>query len=242
MASSLGDSPVNYAVVGTGFAGAAHVMALKRAPGARVAAVVASTPERAANAAERLGVSRSSASLEEILGDDTVDVIDNCTPNHLHASITRAALEAGKHVLSEKPLAMDSAETAELVAAAAQAGTGTGVCFTYRHFPLVQQTRAMLATRRPHMIRGGYLQDWLLYEDDWNWRLLTSQAGASRAVGDIGSHWIDLVGHITGQPVRRGGARARPPAGHRGPPGAGGAPLPSGGGGGGPPRRRPQGL
>jgi predicted dehydrogenase len=207
MASSLGDSPVNYAVVGTGFAGAAHVMALKRAPGARVAAVVASTPERAADAAERLGVSRSSASLEELLADDTVDVIDNCTPNHLHASITRAALEAGKHVLSEKPLAVDSAETAELLAAADRAGTVTGVCFNYRHFPLVQQARAMLEPRRPHMIRGGYLQDWLLYDDDWNWRLLTSQAGASRAVGDIGSHWIDLVGHITGQPVRRVYAR-----------------------------------
>ena len=102
---------------------------------------------------------------------------------------------------------MDTAETAELVAAAARAGKVTGGCFNYRHFPLVQQARAMLATRRPHMIRGGYLQDWLLYEDDWNWRLLTSQAGASRAVGDIGSHWIDLVSHITGQPVRRVYAR-----------------------------------
>jgi predicted dehydrogenase len=169
--------------------------------------VAASTPERAAEAAARLGVERSTADLDSLLADGGIDVIDNCTPNHLHAGITLAALEAGKHVLSEKPLAMDTGETAELVAAAARAGTVTGVCFNYRHFPLVQQARAMLGSRPPHMIRGGYLQDWLLYEDDWNWRLLTSQAGASRAVGDIGSHWLDLAGHITGRPVRRVYAR-----------------------------------
>jgi predicted dehydrogenase len=182
-------------------------MALKRVPAARVAAVVASTPERAADAAARLGVDRSTADLGELLDDPSIDVIDNCTPNHLHAGITEAALAAGKHVLSEKPLAMDTEETARLVAAAERAGTVTGVCFNYRHFPLVQQARAMLAGRRTHMIRGGYLQDWLLHDDDWNWRLLTAEAGASRAVGDIGSHWIDLVTHITGRNVSRVYAR-----------------------------------
>jgi predicted dehydrogenase len=182
-------------------------MALKRVPAARVAAVVASTPERAADAAARLGVDRSTADLGELLDDPSIDVIDNCTPNHLHAGITHAALGAGKHVLSEKPLAMDTTETADLVAAAERAGTVTGVCFNYRHFPLVQQARAMLDGRRTHMVRGGYLQDWLLYDDDWNWRLLTAEAGASRAVGDIGSHWIDLVSHLTGRRLTRVYAR-----------------------------------
>jgi predicted dehydrogenase len=207
MPSSLDRAPVSYAVVGTGFAGAAHVMALRRVPAATVAAVVASTPERAAEAAAWLGVERSTAEIGELLEDGSIDVIDNCTPNHLHAGITEVALAAGKHVLSEKPLAMDTAETARLVAAAERAGVVTGVCFNYRHFPLVQQARAMLAERTPHMIRGGYLQDWLLYDDDWNWRLLTAEAGTSRAVGDIGSHWIDLVGHLTGRPVARVYAR-----------------------------------
>jgi predicted dehydrogenase len=200
-------SNVRFAVVGTGFAGAAHVEALRRVPGAEVGVVVASTEESARAAAQRLGVAGASGNYRAVLDDGDVDVIDNCTPNYLHAEITEAALGAGKHVLVEKPLAMDSGETGRLVALAAGSNLVTGVCFNYRHFPLVAQARAMLAQGRPHMIRGGYLQDWLLYADDWNWRLLAPLSGASRAVGDIGSHWIDLVQHITGRRMIRVYAR-----------------------------------
>jgi predicted dehydrogenase len=105
---------------------------------------------------------------------------------------------------------MSSRETADLVARAQRAGTVTGVCFNYRHYPLVAEARAMLAdgrTGRPHLIRGAYLQDWLLDAADWNWRLQSERSGASRAIGDIGSHWMDLLQHVTGRRIARGYAR-----------------------------------
>ncbi len=196
--------------MGAGFAGGAHVEALRRVPGVDVAAVAGSTEARARAAADRLGVARSTADYRALLADPSIDAIHNCTPNDLHHQITAAALAAGKHVLAEKPLAMDSRETADLVGRAARAGTVSGVCFNYRHYPLVAEARAMLAdgrAGRPHLIRGAYLQDWLLEETDWNWRLQSERSGASRALGDIGSHWIDLIQHITGRLVARVYAR-----------------------------------
>jgi predicted dehydrogenase len=196
--------------VGAGFAGGAHVEALRRVPGVEVAAVAGSTEARAQAAADRLGVARSTGDYRALIADPSIDAIHNCTPNDLHHQITAEALAAGKHVLAEKPLAMDSRETADLVDRAARAGTVAGVCFNYRHYPLVAEARAMLAdgrAGRPHLIRGAYLQDWLLEETDWNWRLQSERSGASRALGDIGSHWIDLIQHVTGRLVARVYAR-----------------------------------
>jgi predicted dehydrogenase len=115
-----------------------------------------------------------------------------------------AALEAGKHVLSEKPLGLDADETGRLVAAAADAPGTTGVCFNYRHYPIVAEVRERLGRGpAPHLVQGTYLQDWLLAQDDWNWRLEPERAGAARALGDIGSHWIDLIQHVTGRRIAR---------------------------------------
>jgi predicted dehydrogenase len=136
--------------------------------------------------------------------------VHNCTPNDVHASITEAALDAGVHVLSEKPLAYDASEAAKLARAAAEAGVVTGVCFNYRHFPLVQELRTLLASGGDgpiHLVHGAYLQDWLLKRDDWNWRLDSTRAGTSRATGDIGSHWIDLAQHVTGDVITSVSAR-----------------------------------
>lgn len=115
-----------------------------------------------------------------------------------------AALTAGKHLLAEKPLAMDSRETAELFRLATESDRVSAVCFNYRYFPLPRQVRSWLQTGefgQPHLIHGGYLQDWLLYETDWNWRLDSAKAGRSRAIGDIGSHWMDLIQFVTGRPI-----------------------------------------
>ena len=201
---------VRVAVIGAGFAGSAHVEALRRVPGVEVAAVAGSDAARVRAAADRLGVEGATGDYRTLLDDLSIDAVHNCTPNDLHHEVTAAALEAGKHVLAEKPLAMDSTETADLAARAATAHAVTGVCFNYRHFPLVAEARAMLAdgrAGRPHMIRGGYLQDWLLEPTDWNWRLQSERSGASRAVGDIGSHWIDLVQHVTGRRIAQVYAR-----------------------------------
>ena len=192
------------AIVGAGFAAASHLDALRRVEGATALGVLASSPERGREAAERIGVERSYGTLDDVLADDTIDVVHNCTPNHLHHAITRAALAAGKHVLSEKPLGLDVREAEDLAARARSSDLVTGVCFNYRHFPLVQHLREAIRSGTGgvvHLIHGAYLQDWLLFEDDWNWRLESEKAGGARAVGDIGSHWIDLVQHVSGDEV-----------------------------------------
>src|SRR4051812_31087604 len=198
--SGDGAPVIRVGLVGGGFAASSHVDALRRVRGVEVAGLVGSSPERGRAAADRLGAGRAYPDLDALLGD--VDAVHVCTPNHLHGPQTLAALAAGKHVLSEKPLGIDAAEAGRLAAAAAGAGVVTGVCFNYRHFPLVQQARAMVAAGAPaHFVSGSYLQDWLLLPDDWNWRLEVERAGATRAMSDIGSHWIDTVEHVVGDRI-----------------------------------------
>jgi predicted dehydrogenase len=190
-------------VVGTGFIGVVHVEALRRL-GVDVAGVVGSTPERAAAKARSAALPAPYPSYEALLEDPTVDVVHLTTPNHLHFAQARDALAAGKHVVCEKPLAMDSAQTAELVAAAEASGRVHAVNFNQRFYPQCQEARARVAAGdlgEVRLVSGGYLQDWLLYETDWNWRLDPALGGSLRAVGDIGSHWLDLVGFITGRRV-----------------------------------------
>ena len=172
-------------MIGAGFAGAAHVEALRRIPGVHVAAIAASSTDSATAAAARLGIGRATGDYRELVADPRIDVIHNCTPNDLHLEVNLAALEAGKHVLSEKPLGLDGNETGRLVAAAADAPGTTGVCFNYRHYPMVAEVRERLGQGpAPHLVQGTYLQDWLLAQDDWNWRLEPERAGAARALGE----------------------------------------------------------
>jgi predicted dehydrogenase len=192
------------ALVGTGFAASSHVEALRRVPGVEPVGVVGSSPAKAEAFVRRLGLERAYGDVAEMLADDAVGAVHNCTPNRLHAEVNHAVLEAGRHLLSEKPLGRTSAETAPLVAAAASADVVSGVCFNYRHFPLVREARERLAagTGGPvHLVHGAYLQDWLLLDTDWNWRIDPEAGGEARALGDIGSHWLDLVQHVTGDTV-----------------------------------------
>jgi predicted dehydrogenase len=195
---------IRAAVVGTGFAASAHVDALRRLPGVEVAALVGRTQERARAEADRLGIPLAVAAIEEVLADDEIRVVHNCTPNDLHAEINLAVLEAERHLLAEKPLGRTAAEARTQAAAAASADVVSGVCFNYRHFPLVQELRSLVASGRLgplHLVHGGYLQDWLLHDTDWSWRLDPARNGPSRAVADIGSHWLDLVQHVVGERV-----------------------------------------
>lgn len=196
--------PVKVGIVGTGFSATSHVDALRRLPGAQLAAVVGRTTERARAFAERHGIAQAYGSVDELLADESIRVVHNCTPNDLHAELNIALLQAGRHVLSEKPLGRTADEARAQAAAAERAGVVAAVCFNYRHFPLVQQLRAVIRSGELgpiHLARGGYLQDWLLYARDWSWRLDPEQNGPSRAVADIGSHWLDLVQHVTGDSV-----------------------------------------
>ena len=196
--------PVNVAIVGSGFMGAAHVDALRRVPGVQVVAIASVDLPRARELAGQFGIPHATSDWRELLGRDDVHAVHNCTPNNLHFEVNKALLEAGKHVLSEKPLTMTSRESAELVRLARQKGVVTAINFNYRGYPLVQQARAAIARGDLgdlFLVHGHYLQDWLLYDTDYNWRLESKVSGASRAIADIGSHWFDLVQFITGRKI-----------------------------------------
>jgi predicted dehydrogenase len=186
-------------VVGTGFIGVVHVDALRRL-GVEVKGVVGSTPERAA--AKRIAPVYDS--YEALLADESVEVVHLTTPNHLHFAQAKEALAAGKHVVCEKPLATTSAESEELLALAEASSLVHCTNFNIRFYPMNQEARERVRAGELGeiwSIHGGYLQDWLATPTDWNWRLETDKAGELRAVGDIGSHWMDLTQWITGQRI-----------------------------------------
>jgi predicted dehydrogenase len=190
---------IRAAVVGTGFVGVVHVQAL-RLLGVEVAGVVGSSPERAAAKA----IAPVVDSLEALLADGSVDVVHLTTPNHLHHPQAKQVLEAGKHVVCEKPLAMTSEQSAELAALAEASGVVHCTNFNLRFFPLVHEARARVQAGELGEIwnvHGGYLQDWLLYPTDWNWRLEPDRGGELRAIGDIGSHWMDMAQFVSGQRI-----------------------------------------
>ena len=194
---------IGAAVIGTGFIGTVHVEALRRI-GVQVRGVLGSTPERGAARADALGVPQAYASLDDVLADPTVQVVHVTSPNDLHASQAKAVLQAGKHVVCEKPLAMDASQSAELVEVAARTGLVNATNFNIRYYPLNQHARELVADGGlgdVRLVTGRYFQDWLLLDSDWNWRLQPERGGALRAVGDIGSHWLDLMTFITGQHV-----------------------------------------
>ena len=192
-------SDVAAAVIGSGFIGTVHVEALRRI-GVRVAGILGTSPDRAQASARRLGVPKGYADLDELLADD-VQVVHVTSPNEAHAPQVKRILAAGKHVVCEKPLAMTSEESAELVALAASTGLVNVVNFNIRFYPLNQHVSALVADGGigdVRLVTGRYFQDWLLYDTDWNWRLEADRGGALRAVGDIGSHWLDLTSFVTG--------------------------------------------
>jgi predicted dehydrogenase len=195
--------PFTAAVVGAGFIGPVHVEGLRRA-GVSVAGIVGSSPAKSAEAADRLGLPRGYASFEEVLGDPTVDCIHLTTPNRLHFEQAAVALRAGKHVMCEKPLAMTSRESAELVRLAKASGRAAGVAYNIRFYPLCHEAAARMqaggAGDLLH-VTGAYVQDWLLHETDFNWRVLSEDGGELRAIADIGTHWLDLIQFITGQEI-----------------------------------------
>ncbi len=196
-------SPEGIALVGTGFIGPVHVEALRRL-GRPVVGVLGSAPERAQAQARALGIPRAYANYDELLADPAVGAVHITSPNRYHFEQGKRALAAGKHVICEKPLAMTTQESAELVALAAQAPVVAAVCYNVRFYPLCLEARARIAAGAlgdVYHVTGAYVQDWLLYDTDFNWRVLASEGGALRAVADIGTHWLDLMQAITGRAV-----------------------------------------
>ncbi|MCW2850111.1 MAG: oxidoreductase domain protein [Marmoricola sp.] len=197
--------PLRVGLIGTGMIGRVHAHAI-RSSGGRLTRVAASTPERSADAARRLGAEGPAASGEALIASDDVDVVHICTPNAMHHALAEQAIAAGKPVVCEKPLATSVEDAERLVALARTAGVVTAVPFVYRYYPTVQETRALITNGdagRLSLLHGSYLQDWLAGGGATNWRVDPEQGGGSRAFGDIGVHWCDLMEFATGHRITR---------------------------------------
>jgi len=193
-------------IIGTGFIGPAHVEAARRLGNVEILAVAEANQELAQQKAAEMSIPRAYGNYQDLLADPDVQVVHNCTPNHLHFAVNRDILAAGKHVISEKPLAMNTTESKELLSLAESSGLIHAVDFNYRFYPLVQHAREMVRSGEVgdiFAIHGSYLQDWLYLPTDWNWRLVPELSGDSRAVADVGSHWCDLMQFISGQSITR---------------------------------------
>ncbi len=183
--------------------GGTHTEGLRRA-GIEVVGILGSSPEKSRAAADQWQIPKAYDSLPDLLADPDVDSVHITTPNRFHHASAKAALEAGKHVLCEKPLAMNAPESADLVELANRSGRVAGVNYNIRFYPLCQEARQRIARGdlgELFSVTGTYVQDWLLYDTDYNWRVLSTEGGLLRAVADIGTHWLDLVQSVTQQRV-----------------------------------------
>jgi predicted dehydrogenase len=195
---------IRVGVIGGGFIGKIHIEALRRLGYVDVNAIVSRKQETAEAKAKELSIPKAYGDYEDLFNDEDIDVVHLTTVNSLHYPLAKQAMQKGKHVLCEKPLAMNSREAAELLKIARRQKIVHAICHNMRYYPLVKQARAMVRAGEAgdvRLIHGHYLQDWLFLETDYNWRLVSSLSGGSRAVADIGTHWLDMVQHITGQKV-----------------------------------------
>jgi len=195
---------IKVGLIGTGYIGMVHLDMLRRLGGVEVAAVADPNAELARAAADRFGIGRVYGDADALIADPEIEVVHDCAPNNVHFDINAKAIRAGKELLSEKPLALDSRESAELVSLAKDHGTLTAINFCYRYYPVVQEAAARARRGDLGDVRafvGHFLQDWLFFETDYSWRLDPKVAGNANVVADLGSHWFDLVQFITGQKI-----------------------------------------
>ena len=197
-------STIKVAVAGVGFIGPAHIEALRRNPNIEVVSIFHPVPGEAELKAEQLGIPKAYLSYDDLIADESIQVVHVCTPNNLHFEQAKKALLAGKHVVCEKPLATSIAEAEELVELAAKTGLVNAVHFNLRYYPIVRQMKVMREKGELgelYSIIGSYLQDWLFHQTDYNWRLEPDKSGDSRAIADIGSHLMDLIEYISGNKI-----------------------------------------
>lgn len=193
--------PIRTAILGTGFMGRVHLEAVQRVESVEAAAIFGRNQEATSRLAAAFSVPTATSDYHQILGDSSIDAVDISTPNAQHFSMAKEALEAGKHVLCEKPLTTTVAEAKQLVSLAAKHKLRNCVCHNLRYYAQVQQMRALREAGELGeilVVQGTYSQDWLLYDTDWNWRVDAKSAGASRCMADIGSHFFDMAEHVTG--------------------------------------------
>ena len=192
--------PIRTAIFGAGFMGRVHLEAMRRLEYVQAAAIAGRNIEAARRLGAGFSISTFATDYRDLLHDPSIDAVHICTPNAQHFSMAQDALQAGKHVICEKPLATSVEEGEELVSLAARQGVRNCVCHNLRFYPMVQQMRHMCEDGdlgEILIVQGTYSQDWLLYDTDWNWRVDSSAGGPSRCMADIGSHWFDMAEHVT---------------------------------------------
>lgn len=193
-------------IVGFGFVGPHHLDAIRRLGFAEVAAIATSSARTAREKAARHFVPKACGDWRELVADPAIDVVDLAAPTHLHAPVALAAIAAGKHVIVDKPMALDSAEAKRMLAAARRAGVVHAVTFNIRYHAVLQHARALALGGEfgeVRLVRGHYFQEWLLKDTDYNWRLEPGRGGALGMVADAGAHWYDLAEHVTGRRIVR---------------------------------------
>jgi predicted dehydrogenase len=193
--------PIKVAVAGVGFIGPVHIESIRRANNLNVVALFHPFENEAAEKAASMGIPKYYVDYDKMVKEEDFDCVHICTPNNLHYPMAKTALLAGKHVICEKPLATTVKEAEELLAIAKEKNLVHAVSFNLRYYPLVRQMKKMRENGqlgRVYSIVGSYLQDWLFYETDYNWRLEPDKSGDSKAIADIGSHLIDLIEYISG--------------------------------------------
>lgn len=193
-------------IIGSGFMGSSHIEALNRVGGVKILAIASDDEQGMKSLADKFGILNTYTDWKEVINNPEIEVIHNCTPNYLHFEINKAAILAGKHIISEKPLTLNSSESSELVELTKKHNVVNAINFNYRFYPLIQHLKAIVRKGEIgdiYYIHGHYLQDWLFYNTDYNWRLETELSGQSRAVADIGSHWCDTIQFITGQKIKK---------------------------------------
>ena len=195
---------VKAGIIGTGFVGPMHVEAVRRLGFVEMVALAEVDAKTARAKAAQLSIPKAYGDYRKLLADPDIDVVHICTPNTGHYPMAKQTIAAGKSLIVEKPLAMTSKESRELVDLARKAGCIAAVDFNYRFYPLNQHARAMVQkgeVGRIYVVHGSYLQDWLYLDTDYNWRVEPDLGGESRAVADVGSHWCDLIQFIIGQKI-----------------------------------------
>lgn len=197
---------IKTAIIGSGFMGAAHLEALQRIGGVEVIIIASDDIKNGKALADKFSVSGFTTDWKKAIANSEVDIIHNCTPNHLHFEINKAAVKNNKHIISEKPLTVNSKQSTELLQLLKKHNVVNAINFNYRFYPIIQHAKSMIAKGELgdiYLVHGNYLQDWLYYKTDYNWRLDSNLGGDSRAIADIGSHWCDMVQFLAGSKIKK---------------------------------------
>jgi predicted dehydrogenase len=197
---------IKTAIIGSGFMGGAHLEALQRIGGAEVVMIASDDEKSGTELSDKFSINSFSKNWKDAVTNPDVEVIHNCTPNHLHFEINKAAIRNNKHIISEKPLTTSTSKSLELLNLLKKHRVVNAINFNYRFYPIIQHAKSMIESKEVgeiYLVHGNYLQDWLFYNTDYNWRLESKLGGESRAIADIGSHWCDMIQFLTGMKIKK---------------------------------------